>query len=111
LFRGAEFETDHYLRMAEVRERLAESKQISNKFHIKRFSLKKLNEVEVIEKYHVQISNRFTALVNLDAEVAINRAWETNRENMRISVKENLGYYELKKQKQWFDRSFSKLLD
>jgi hypothetical protein len=42
----------------------------------------------------IEISNRFTALENLDSEVDINSAWETN---IRISTKQNLGYYELKK--------------
>jgi hypothetical protein len=41
----------------------------------------------------------------------INRAWETIRENIKISGKESLGYYELKKHKPWFDKGCSKLLD
>jgi hypothetical protein len=32
-----------------------------------------------------------------DTEVEINRAWETIRENINISAKEGLGYFELKK--------------
>jgi hypothetical protein len=39
----------------------------------------------------------FAALEDLDAEVDINSAWETVGENIRISAKESLGYYELKK--------------
>jgi hypothetical protein len=39
---------------------------------MERFHLKKLNEVEGKEKYHVEISNRFAALEDLDAEVEIN---------------------------------------
>jgi hypothetical protein len=35
----------------------------------------------------------------LDAEVDINRVWETIRDNIKISVKESLSYYELKKHK------------
>jgi hypothetical protein len=46
---------------------------------MERFSLKKLNEVEGKQQYHVEISNWFTALENLDTEVDINRAWETIR--------------------------------
>jgi hypothetical protein len=49
-------------------------------------------------------------LENLDAEVDINRALESIRENIRISAKESLGYYELKKQKPWFNEGCSKLL-
>jgi hypothetical protein len=37
-----------------------------------RFNLKKLNEVEGKEKYHVEVSNRFAELEDLDAEVEIN---------------------------------------
>jgi hypothetical protein len=40
---------------------------------MERFSLKKLNEVEDKEQYHVRISNRFAALENFDADVDINR--------------------------------------
>jgi hypothetical protein len=36
---------------------------------------------------------------------------ETIRENIKISAKESLGYYELKKHKPWFDEGCSKLLD
>jgi hypothetical protein len=50
----------------------AESKQRMHRFHVERFSLKKLIEVEGREQYWIEISNRFTALGNLDAEVDIN---------------------------------------
>jgi hypothetical protein len=56
-------------------------------------------EVEGREQYHVEISNRFGAFKNLDSEVDINRTWETVRENIKISSKESLGYYKLKKHK------------
>jgi hypothetical protein len=41
----------------------------------------------------------------------LNRAWETIRENIKISAKESLGYYELKKHEPWFDEGCSELLD
>jgi hypothetical protein len=53
---------------------------------MERFNLKKSNKVEGKEQYHVEISNRFAALENFDTEVDINRAWETIRENIKISV-------------------------
>jgi hypothetical protein len=43
-----------------------------------RFSLKKLNKVEGKEKCYIEVTNRFAALEDLDAEVDINSAWETN---------------------------------
>jgi hypothetical protein len=44
-------------------------------------------------------------------QVEINTIWETIRENIKISAKEGLGYYVLKKHKPWFDEVCSKLLD
>jgi hypothetical protein len=48
---------------------------------------------------------------HLDAEVEINSASETNGENSKISAKESLGYYELRKHKPWFNEGCSTLLD
>jgi hypothetical protein len=69
-----------------------------------------LKEVKGKEQYRVEISNSFAALENLEAEVDINRAWETIRENNKVSVKEGLGNYELKKHKPWFYEGCSELL-
>jgi hypothetical protein len=78
---------------------------------MERFNLKKLNEVEGKEQYRVEISNRFAALENLDTEVDVNKAWETIKENIKISAKENPGYYELKQHKPWFVKVHTKLID
>jgi hypothetical protein len=59
---------------------------------MERFSLKKLNDVEGKEQYRVEISDRLAASENLDAEADINRAWETIRENIKISAKDSLCY-------------------
>jgi hypothetical protein len=88
--------------VVKLRERLAVSKQTTHRVPMDRLNLKKLNEVEGKEQYRVEISNRFAALENLDTEVDINRAWETIRQNINISSKESLGYYELKQHKTWF---------
>jgi hypothetical protein len=50
-------------------------------------------------------------LEDLDAEVDTKGAWETVRENMKISTKGGLGYYELKKHKPLFDEGCLELLD
>jgi hypothetical protein len=83
--------------VAKVRERLAVNKQSSHRFHMERLNLKKLNDVEGKEQFRVELSNRFAALEDMDAEVEINSAWETIRENIKFSSKESLGYFELKK--------------
>jgi hypothetical protein len=88
-YRAADCDTDHYLDVAKVRERLAVNKQRSQRFHIERFILKKLNQVEGKEQYHVEISNRFAALEYLDTEMEINSAWETIRENINILARES----------------------
>jgi hypothetical protein len=54
---------------------------------------------------------RFAALEDLDTEMGINSAWETVRENIKISAKESLRYYELRKHKSRFDEGCSQLLD
>jgi hypothetical protein len=78
---------------------------------MERFNLKKLNEVEGKEKYRVEVSSRFAALQGLGAEVEINTLWETITENIKISAKESLGYYEPKEHKPWFNEGCSELLD
>jgi hypothetical protein len=92
-------------------ERLAVHKQRSQRFNMERFNLKKLNVVEGNEQFRVEVSNRFAALEDLDAEVEIHGACKTIRESIKISAKESLGYFKLKKHKPWFDKGCSKLLD
>jgi hypothetical protein len=57
-FRGADWDTDHYLVVAKLRERTSVSKLARQNFDLERFDLKKIDDVEVKEKYQVEISNR-----------------------------------------------------
>jgi hypothetical protein len=91
-FRAADCDTHHYLVVAKFRERQVVCKQTTHRVHMERFNLKKLNRVKGEEQYCVEISNKFVALENLDAEMDINGAWETIRENIKISARESLGY-------------------
>jgi hypothetical protein len=43
--------------------------------------------------------------------VDINSDWETIEENIKISAKDSLDNYELKKHKPWFDQGCLQLLD
>jgi hypothetical protein len=75
--------------VAKVRERLAVNKQRSYRFDMERFNLKTLNEVGGKELFHVEVSNRFAALEDLEAEVEINSACETIREYKSFSQRES----------------------
>jgi hypothetical protein len=80
-------------------------------FDLERFDLTKLDDVEVKEKYRLEISNRFAALDSLDESFDINNAWESIRENVKNSAKGNLGYHGLKHNKSVFDNECSELVD
>jgi hypothetical protein len=95
----------------DVKDSLAVNKQRSQRFDMERFNLKKLKAVEGKEQFRVEVSNKFAALEDLDTEVEINSAWETIRENIKISAKESLGNFQLKKHKLWFNEGCTKLLD
>jgi hypothetical protein len=65
--------------------------------------LKKLDDVKVKEKYHVEISNRFAALESLDESFDINNAWESIRKSISAIPTElsRLFYAEKKKYEVW----------
>jgi hypothetical protein len=74
--------------VSKVKERLAVNKQLSQRFHMERLKLIKLNDVEGKEQFRVEVSNRFTALEDLDTEAEINSAWDAIGENIKIHAKE-----------------------
>jgi hypothetical protein len=76
LFRAADCDTDHYLVVTKVRERMAVSKETMHSVRMERFNLKELNGVQCKEQYHTETRDRFAVLENLDNEVGINTAWE-----------------------------------
>jgi len=52
-------------------------KQTANCFDRQRYNLRKLNELEVREKYQIEITNRFAALGKSDDDEDVNRTWKT----------------------------------
>jgi hypothetical protein len=79
-----------------VKERLAVSKRPAEKINMERFNVKKLNEGDAKEQYRVAIRNKFAAVENLEDSRDINRAWDSIRQNIKISARECLGYCESK---------------
>ena len=57
---------------------------------MKRFSLKKLTKVELIEWYQIKISYKFVALENLNYNDDTSKAWENIKQNIKISAKNSL---------------------
>jgi len=86
-FRGAYCDTDHYLVIAKVRERLAASKQAAQKFDGVRLNLREVNELEVRKQYQIVIKNGFAGLENYFDGEAVNKAWENIKESFRTSAK------------------------
>jgi hypothetical protein len=109
-FKGADCDTDRYLLIAKVRERLSARTQAAQKTDVERFNLKKLSDMEVTKKYQIEISNRFEALENLNDSEDINRAWENIKENIKISAKETVDLYEWQHHEPWFDEECSLFL-
>jgi hypothetical protein len=52
--------------VSNVTERLAVSKQATQKSDVERFNLGKLNELDVTKQYQIKISHRLAALENLN---------------------------------------------
>jgi hypothetical protein len=69
--------------VAKLREKISASKRERQKFDVERFDLKKLDDVEVKEKYQVEISNIFAALERSDESFDINNAWVNIRETIK----------------------------
>jgi hypothetical protein len=65
-----------------VGERLGEQRKITQVSYIE----VQYQEVKLgIEKYRVEVSNRFEALKDLDCKVDINKAWEMIRDHNNFS--------------------------
>jgi hypothetical protein len=90
-FRAADCDTGNYLAVANVWEILAVNRQKLHRLHIEKFNLKILNQAEGKKKYHVEVSNRFAAFKDSDAEMEVTTVQETIRENIKNSAKESLG--------------------
>jgi len=110
-FRVADCDTDHYLVIEKIRERIAVGKKAARRFDRQEFNLRKLNESEVRERYQIKITNSFAALENVNDYEDVNRTWENIKENVQTSAEECLCVHELKQNKPWVDKECLGFLD
>ena len=109
-FRGADCDTDHYLLVAKVRERVALSKQAAQMFDGERFNPRKEMSWMLGNSIRLRLQTG-AALGNLSDDKNINRAWENIKENIKTLAKERLGLYKLKQDIPWFDEECLHFLD
>ncbi|KAJ4430139.1 hypothetical protein ANN_22349 [Periplaneta americana] len=105
-FRGADCNSDHYLVIGELRERLSVAKRVEQQVNITKFNILKLKDEEANQNYQVEISNTFATLESSDKvekELDVNSVWENIRDSIKIAAEQSIGYYETKKKKPWFD--------
>jgi hypothetical protein len=81
-FRGAGCDNTYYL----ASEKIKKTFWGKRKFHMERFNLRKINNVELKAQYKARLSKRFVALGDLDKDVHINRNQE-NYQNLKSSAK------------------------
>jgi hypothetical protein len=73
-FRAADCDSDHYLVVAKVRERLTVNKQRSQRFHMERFKFEKLNKVEGKKQYCAELKIGLQLCkIKIKILIAINR--------------------------------------
>ena len=74
---------------------MAVSKQVTQKIDMKRFNIRKLNELEVRKQCQIKISERSEDMKNLNDSEDIIMAWKNIKETVKTSAKDSLGLYEL----------------
>ena len=102
-FRVADSDTDYYLVIAKIRERIAVGKQTALRFDRREFNLRKLMSKRLGNSIRLNFTIRVAGLENVKAYEDVNKAWENIKENIQISAEENVCVHELKQNKPWVD--------
>jgi hypothetical protein len=61
--RGPYCDSDHYLVVAKIKQRQAVRKQAAQNFDVDRFSLRKLNELEIRQQYEILTLRRLMSYI------------------------------------------------
>jgi len=110
-FRGADYDTNHYLVIAKVGARLAVGKQAAQRFDRQRFNLRDLNEPEFREQNQIEITNKYAGLENVKDNEDVYRTWENIKAIFQSSAKWSPSLHELKQNKPSFDEKCLGFLD
>ncbi|KAJ4451539.1 hypothetical protein ANN_03004 [Periplaneta americana] len=100
--RSADCNSDHYLVIGELRERLSVAKRVEQQVNITKFNILKLKDEEAKQNYQVEISNRFATSESSDEvekELDVNSVWENIKDSIKIAADQSIDYYETKKKK------------
>ena len=79
--RGADYDTDHYLVVMTIRERLSLKKGIKQYLVADRYNLNKLVDHETRKDYQIDVANRFSALEGLEIS-SVDDTWVKIRDSI-----------------------------
>ena len=104
--RGTDCDTDHYLVVANIRERLSLNKGIKQHLVADRYNLNKLVDRETRKEYQIDVANRFSALEGLEIS-SVDDTRVKIRDSIIASANEKVGILETNRNKPWFDEDCS----
>ena len=87
--RGADCDTDYYLVVATMRERLSLKKGIKQLLVADRYNLNKLVDRETRKECQIDVTNRFSALEGLELS-SVDDTWVKIRDSIKASAKEKV---------------------
>uniref|UniRef100_A0A8D9F872 Craniofacial development protein 2 n=1 Tax=Cacopsylla melanoneura TaxID=428564 RepID=A0A8D9F872_9HEMI len=105
-YRGADINSDHFLVIAKIRERIAMHK--SNKTHKEHFDIEKLKTEEIKELFVSKLEDKLRENEHTEA-VSIDESWKNIKDSI-VEAAKCLGN-KPKENNKWFDQECHRLLD